>query len=98
MIACAKGELDKIQLNWANDHALTIVYAANGYPGKYKKETKILDLDQISESSNVQIFHAGTKLEKNNKIFHAFFQVMIIIIYHLKKNHNHHLKKNHNHQ
>ena len=68
MIACAKGELDKIQLNWANDHALTIVYAANGYPGKYKKGTKILDLDQISESTNVQIFHAGTKLEKNNII------------------------------
>ena len=68
MIACAKGELDKIQLHWANDHALTIVYAANGYPGKYEKGTKILDLDQISESTNVQIFHAGTKLEKNNII------------------------------
>ena len=37
-------------------------------PGKYKKGTKILDLDQISESTNVQIFHAGTKLEKNNII------------------------------
>jgi len=28
MLACAKGELNNYKLNWADDHALTIVYAA----------------------------------------------------------------------
>ena len=68
MLACAKGELNEYQLNWADDHALTIVYAANGYPGDYKKGTKIIGLNEISSSSNVQVFHAGTKEVENSII------------------------------
>ena len=68
MLACAKGELNNYKLNWADDHALTIVYAAKGYPGTYEKGSNILGLDTISESTNIQIFHAGTKEEENNII------------------------------
>ena len=68
MLACAKGELNEYQLNWADDHALTIVYAAKGYPGDYKKGTKIIGLNEISSSSNVQVFHAGTKEVENSII------------------------------
>ena len=68
MLACAKGELNNYKLNWADDHALTIVYAAKGYPGTYEKGSKILGLDTISESTNIQVFHAGTKKEENNII------------------------------
>ena len=68
MLACAKGELNNYKLNWADDHALTIVYAANGYPGAYKKGSKILGLDKISETTNIQVFHAGTKEEENDII------------------------------
>ena len=68
MLACAKGELDNYKLNWADDHALTIVYAAKGYPGTYEKGSKILGLDKISETTNIQVFHAGTKEEENNII------------------------------
>ena len=68
MLACAKGELNNYKLNWADDHALTIVYAAKGYPGTYEKGSKILGLDTISESTNIQVFHAGTKEEDNNII------------------------------
>ena len=45
MLACAKGELNNYKLNWADDHALTIVYAAKGYPGTYAKGSHILGLD-----------------------------------------------------
>ena len=68
MLACAKGELNNYKLNWADDHALTIVYAAKGYPGTYEKGSKILGLDKISETTNIQVFHAGTKEEENNII------------------------------
>ena len=68
MLACAKGELNNYKLNWADDHALTIVYAAKGYPGTYEKGSKILGLDKISETTNIQVFHAGTKEEDNNII------------------------------
>ena len=68
MLACAKGELNNYKLNWADDHALTIVYAAKGYPGTYEKGSNILGLDTISESTNIQIFHAGTKEEDNSSL------------------------------
>lgn len=61
MLACAKGELDKVRLNWADDHAMTIVYAANGYPAGYEKGTEIKGLDGLNDASLVHVFHAGTK-------------------------------------
>jgi phosphoribosylamine--glycine ligase len=60
MLACAKGELDTVQLNWADDHAMTIVYAAKGYPAAYEKGTQIKGLDGLNKSSLVHVFHAGT--------------------------------------
>jgi phosphoribosylamine--glycine ligase len=60
MLACANGTLDKIQINWANDHAITIVMAANGYPGAYDKGSVIGGLNTLSESSTQMVFHAGT--------------------------------------
>ena len=60
MLACARGELDKAQVNWAQDHAITVVMAARGYPGSYQKGTRINGLDGIAEDSKNMVFHAGT--------------------------------------
>ena len=58
--ACAEGRLDEINVNWADDHALTIVMAAQGYPGAYEKGTIISGLDSQPEDSFHMVFHAGT--------------------------------------
>lgn len=58
--ACAEQRLHDVQANWANDHALTIVMAANGYPGTYEKGTVIKGLDAQPEDSSHMVFHAGT--------------------------------------
>ncbi|WP_376874168.1 phosphoribosylamine--glycine ligase [Albirhodobacter sp. R86504] len=63
LLACAQGRLDQIKVNWAEDHALTVVMAANGYPGDYAKGTVIKGLDALNESSNEMVFHAGTALK-----------------------------------
>lgn len=60
MLACARHELDSYQPNWADDHAITVVYAAEGYPGKYEKGSVIKGLEGIDETSLLTIFHAGT--------------------------------------
>ncbi|MEM9584248.1 MAG: phosphoribosylamine--glycine ligase [Pseudomonadota bacterium] len=62
MLACARGELDKAQVNWAEDHAITVVMAAKGYPGSYQKGTEIKGLDALPEDSKNMVFHAGTRL------------------------------------
>lgn len=38
--------------------ALTVVYAANGYPASYKKKTEIKNLQAVK---NATVYHAGTK-------------------------------------
>jgi len=42
---------------------VNVVLAANGYPRKYKKGTRIKGLDTANEMDGVQVFHAGTKMD-----------------------------------
>ncbi|SEQ57664.1 phosphoribosylamine--glycine ligase [Loktanella sp. DSM 29012] len=58
--ACAEGRLDTQQVHWADDHALSVVMAANGYPGDYEKGSVIAALDSLPEDSFHMAFHAGT--------------------------------------
>ena len=60
MLACAEGRLDSAQVTWADDHALTVVMAAQGYPAAYEKGTPIRGLDALPETSSQMVFHAGT--------------------------------------
>ncbi|MCK4861829.1 MAG: phosphoribosylamine--glycine ligase, partial [Rhodobacteraceae bacterium] len=47
-------------INWADDHALSVVYAADGYPGAYETGTVIEGLDGLNDGSALHVFHAGT--------------------------------------
>ncbi|MBU9696838.1 phosphoribosylamine--glycine ligase [Rhodobacteraceae bacterium HSP-20] len=60
LLACAEGRLDQAQVHWAEDHALTVVIAARGYPGAYTKGSVIKGLDALPETSSQMVFHAGT--------------------------------------
>jgi phosphoribosylamine--glycine ligase len=60
MLACAEGRLAEMQVIWAEDHALTVVMAAQGYPGDYAKGSVIAGLDDLPEDSHHMVFHAGT--------------------------------------
>jgi phosphoribosylamine--glycine ligase len=61
LIACAKGGLDKVTLEWRPEPALTVVMATKGYPGTYGKGSEIRGLDRAAEVPGVTVFHAGTK-------------------------------------
>ncbi|MEO9649642.1 MAG: phosphoribosylamine--glycine ligase [Roseobacter sp.] len=63
MQAVAEGRLDQAQVNWADDHAITVVFAAQGYPGSYKKGTEVKGLDALASNSAQMVFHAGTALK-----------------------------------
>ena len=60
LLACAEGRLDRARVHWADDHALTVVMAARGYPGSYAKGTVIRGLSGLPETSSQMVFHAGT--------------------------------------
>ncbi|KAF2008764.1 phosphoribosylamine-glycine ligase [Aaosphaeria arxii CBS 175.79] len=60
MVACADGKLAEVDLKVSAKSAATVVVAAGGYPGSYKKGIE-MKLDQTPE--DVVLFHAGTVLD-----------------------------------
>ncbi|PSL22360.1 phosphoribosylamine--glycine ligase [Shimia abyssi] len=60
MHAAAEERLDAAQVNWADDHAITVVMAADGYPGSYEKGSVIKGLETLTGDSKSMVFHAGT--------------------------------------
>ncbi|HML29616.1 MAG TPA: phosphoribosylamine--glycine ligase [Hyphomicrobium sp.] len=61
LLATTDGVLKTFDLRWSDDAALTVVMAANGYPGTPQKGTEIKGLDLAKKVPNVEIFHAGTR-------------------------------------
>ncbi|MEM1129974.1 MAG: phosphoribosylamine--glycine ligase [Pseudomonadota bacterium] len=59
-LACAEGRLAEMDVSWADDHAMTVVMSASGYPASYAKGTEIRGLDGLPETSTRMMFHAGT--------------------------------------
>lgn len=60
MLASVDGVLDKFELRWRDECALTVVMAAKGYPGTYEKGAEIGNLEDAADDPDVVIFHAGT--------------------------------------
>jgi phosphoribosylamine--glycine ligase len=64
----AAGVLAHMDLRWYPEHVMTVVMAANGYPGDYARGSEIRGLDAAAAIEGVNIFHAGTRIE-NGRVF-----------------------------
>ena len=58
-------KLKNLSILWKNYKCMTIVLCSKGYPGKYKKNLLIKNLNKIKSSKDSFIFHAGTRYFKN---------------------------------
>jgi phosphoribosylamine--glycine ligase len=67
LLACADGTLDKIDVQWRDETAMTIVIAAKGYPAEPIKGGVISGADQDFGKGN-EVFHAGTTLKDGHLI------------------------------
>ncbi len=68
MLACAERRLGEARVNWADDHAMTVVMAAEGYPGSYEKGSVIAGLEALPEDSWQMVFHAGTEAREGRVV------------------------------
>ena len=71
LLACADGTLDRIELEWHDETALTVVMATQGYPGKYENGSEIRGLDAVKDMEGVAVFHAGTKADGGRILAHG---------------------------
>ncbi len=64
LLAAAKGELSSAApLEWSDEHAVTVVYAAQGYPDQPLTGSVIRGLVEASNIEGVEIFVAGARLD-----------------------------------
>ena len=68
LYACSKGMLDAVDIAWHDTAALTVVMAAQGYPGAYQKGTVIHGLDRAATIPHTTVIHAGTQLNAREEI------------------------------
>jgi len=54
--------LDKVNLEWDSRPSVTVVMAAEGYPGHYERDRVINNLEEAERMTDVKVFHAGTSL------------------------------------
>ena len=64
--SATKNKLRKIKIKWKKKKCMTIVLCSKGYPGKYKKNKLLKNIDNIKLKKNSFIFHAGTKIVDKN--------------------------------
>ena len=78
LFACAKGELENApKLTFKKKRSACIVAASKGYPESYQKGDKI-DIN-IESNSSLQVFHAGTTVDKSDNIITSGGRVLSIV-------------------
>ena len=63
LLASAKGDLPEGPVKLSAQAALTVVYAAKGYPDAPERGSEIRGLDRAATLEGVTVFHAGTRRE-----------------------------------
>ena len=63
LVATADGTLSTVTPGWSSEAALTVVMAANGYPGAYDKGSAIAGIAAADALAGVKVFHAGTTFQ-----------------------------------
>ena len=62
--ACVDGTLDRIELDFADNAAVCVVLASDGYPEKYDKGFEITGFENFKDKDGYYVFHAGTKFNE----------------------------------
>lgn len=60
--------LDGVNCRWKKESCVCVVLASGGYPGSYEKGKVINGLDNLKDSQNIAVFHAGTKRAESGEL------------------------------
>ena len=60
-----ENKLKNLEIKWKKNKSMTIVLCSKGYPGSYRKNKIIKNIDKIKLQRNDYIFHAGAKYNDN---------------------------------
>ena len=75
---CVDKKLNKTKIKWKKEYAFSVVLVNKGYPGKFKKNNVIENINVIKNKKDIKIFHSGTSINKENKIIAVGGRVLAI--------------------
>ncbi len=64
LLAATEGRLGEIELRWTEENCVCVVIASQGYPEDFESGKKISGISIAKENKDIHVFHAGTKIEK----------------------------------
>jgi phosphoribosylamine--glycine ligase len=80
LMAAATGRLDQVgDLRWSHGAAVTVVLAAQGYPGQVHKGDPITGLEEAERVDGVHVLHAGTALDGDGRLVSAGGRVLSVV-------------------
>ena len=65
IVSCCNKSLEKHNIEWHEKKSLCIVLCSKGYPENYSKNIAIRNFNKLKSDESNFIFHAGTKVAKN---------------------------------
>ena len=65
IVSCCNKSLEKHNIEWHEKKSLCIVLCSKGYPENYSKNIAIRNFNKLKSDKSNFIFHAGTKVTKN---------------------------------
>ena len=77
-LTVAEGGLENFDLRWTDQTAVSVVMAADGYPGNFQKGQPIHGADQLETAEGGLIFHAGTASADNGQLISAGGRVLAV--------------------
>jgi len=78
--AAATGTLDQQpRLRWSDDAAVTVVLAAENYPGTPRGGDPITGLDRVAELDDAWVLHAGTRRDDAGAVVSSGGRVLSVV-------------------
>jgi phosphoribosylamine---glycine ligase len=68
LVATIEGGLENVAIEFDPRIAVTVILASGGYPGKYENGKPIEGLESAARLPEVQIFHAGTRVQTGKTV------------------------------
>ncbi|MCQ2406980.1 MAG: phosphoribosylamine--glycine ligase [Oscillospiraceae bacterium] len=76
MDAVENQKLGDLSIEWKKGACACVVLASGGYPEKYETGKEISGLDEMGQTADAAVYHAGTKLTEDEKFLTAGGRVL----------------------
>ena len=80
LLAAARGRLEELPpLRWSSEHAVTVVVAAENYPGTPRTGDPVTGADAVPGAPTAYVLHAGTARDGEGRLVSAGGRVLSVV-------------------